>query len=132
LRQVLGDTVGQKGSNITTERMRFDFSFDRKMTDEEKQKVEDWVNDKIKMGLTVVRREMPLAEAEKLGAQMEFGAKYPEIVSVYFIEDKDGKAISKEFCGGPHVKNTRELGQFKIQKEEAVAAGIRRIKAILL
>jgi alanyl-tRNA synthetase len=132
LQAVVDKNIKQRGSNITEERLRMDFLCDHKLTDEEKQKVEDWVNDKIKMGLTVVRREMPLAEAEKLGAQMEFGAKYPEIVSVYFIEDKDGKAISKEFCGGPHVKNTRELGQFKIQKEEAVAAGIRRIKAILL
>ena len=74
---------------------------------------------------------MPLLEAEKLGAQMEFGTKYPEIVSVYFIEGKDGEIISKEFCGGPHVKNTSELGHFKIQKEEAVSAGVRRIKAIL-
>lgn len=132
LQAVVDKNIKQRGSNITEERLRMDFLCDHKLTDEEKQKVEDWVNEKIKMGLTVVRREMPLAEAEKLGAQMEFGAKYPEIVSVYFIEDKDGKAISKEFCGGPHVKNTRELGQFKIQKEEAVAAGIRRIKAILL
>ena len=86
---------------------------------------------------------MPLAEAEKLGAEMEFGAKYPDIVSVYFIEDKDGNPVSKEFCGGPHVKNTAELysssrensrdeGPFKIQKEEAVSAGVRRIKAVLL
>jgi alanyl-tRNA synthetase len=74
---------------------------------------------------------MPLEEAEKLGAEMEFGAKYPEIVSVYFIEDKNGQAISKEFCGGPHVKNTAELEHFKIQKEEAVSAGVRRIKAVL-
>ncbi len=74
---------------------------------------------------------MPLAEAEKIGAQMEFGAKYPDIVSVYFIEDKVGSAFSKEFCGGPHVVNTGELGHFKIQKEEAVAQGIRRIKGVL-
>ena len=96
------------------------------------RKVEDWVNDKIKKGLNVVRREMPLSEAQKLGAQMEFGAKYPEMVSVYFVEDQDGNIISKEFCGGPHVSNTGELGIFKIIKEEAVAAGIRRIKAMLL
>ena len=75
---------------------------------------------------------MPLGEAEKLGAEMEFGAKYPEVASLYFIEDNNGNAVSKEFCGGPHVSNTRELGVFKIQKEEAVAAGIRRIKAVLL
>ena len=80
----------------------------------------------------LVAQKMPLSEAEKLGAEMEFGAKYPETVSVYFIEDKKGNFISKEFCGGPHVSNTKELGQFKIQKEEAVAQGIRRIKAVLL
>ncbi len=132
LQAIVGPLIKQKGSNITEERLRIDFICDHKLTDEEKKKVEDWVNDKIKQGLEVVRREMPLVEAEKLGAEMEFGAKYPEMVSVYFIEDKDGKAISKEFCGGPHVKNTKELGIFKIQKEEAASAGIRRIKAILL
>ena len=131
-------TIKQRGSNITEERLRIDFLCDHKLTDEEKKGVEDWVNDKISQGLDVVRKEMPLSEAEKLGAQMEFGAKYPEIVSVYIIEDlpageagKNGNAISKEFCGGPHVLNTGELGHFKIQKEEAVAQGIRRIKAIL-
>ncbi|KKT00933.1 MAG: Alanine-tRNA ligase [Candidatus Nomurabacteria bacterium GW2011_GWF2_43_8] len=124
--------IKQRGSNITEERLRMDFLCDHKLTDEEKKKTEDWVNDKIKKGLNVVRREMPLAEAEKIGAEMEFGAKYPEIVSLYFIENEKGETISKEFCGGPHVRNTGELGQFKIQKEEAVAQGIRRIKAMLL
>jgi alanyl-tRNA synthetase len=132
LQSVLGKDVKQKGSNITEERLRMDFICDHKLTDEEKKKVEDFVNEKIQQKLEVVRREMPLKEAEKLGAEMEFGAKYPDIVSVYFIEDKDGNPISKEFCGGPHVKNTSELGHFKIQKEEAVSAGVRRIKAILL
>lgn len=132
LQAIVSPTIKQRGSNITEERLRIDFMCDHKLTDEEKKKVEDWVNDKIKRGLNVVRREMPLVEAEKLGAEMEFGAKYPDIVSIYFIEDKDGNIISKEFCGGPHVENTGELGTFKIQKEEAVAAGIRRIKAILL
>jgi alanyl-tRNA synthetase len=132
LQEVLGSTVHQKGSNITEERLRIDFVFDRKMTDEEKQKVEDLVNQKIKENLAVVRREMPFIEAEKIGAEMEFGAKYPENVSVYFIEDKEGSIFSKEFCGGPHVKNTGELGVFKIQKEEASSAGVRRIKAVLL
>jgi len=142
LKAIVGPEVKQKGSNITEERLRMDFLCDHKLTDEEKKKVEDWVNDKIKKGLNVVRKEMPLAEAQKLGAQMEFGAKYPEMVSVYFIEDEKGNPISKEFCGGPHVKNTAELyfssreqsrdhGPFKILKEEAVAAGIRRIKAAL-
>jgi alanyl-tRNA synthetase len=132
LQAIVNKNIKQRGSNITEERLRIDFLCDHKLTDEEKQKVEAWVNDKIKQSLNVVRREMPLAEAEKVGAEMEFGAKYPAVVSLYFIEDKNGNPISKEFCGGPHVKNTSELGTFKIQKEEAVAQGIRRIKAVLL
>ncbi len=131
LQQVLGKEVKQRGSNITEERLRMDFSFDRKMTDEEKKQVEEIVNKEIQAGLTVVRREMSRDEAEKIGAEMEFGAKYPETVSVYFIEDAQGHAISKEFCGGPHVSNTKEIGVFKIQKEEASSAGVRRIKAVV-
>ena len=146
LQAVVSPKIKQRGSNITEERLRMDFSFERKLTEEEKRKVEDWVNNEIKLGLDVVRREMPLAEAEKIGAEMEFGAKYPDIVSVYFIGGKrsDLKGaqgltfgsrndfVSMEFCGGPHVSNTSELGSFKIQKEEAVAQGIRRIKAVLV
>ena len=132
LQEILDKEIKQKGSNITEERLRLDFSFERKVTEEEKKKLEDWVNDKIEKDLNVIRREMSLTEAEKIGAQMEFGAKYGNVVSVYFIEDKEGNIVSKEFCGGPHVTNTKELGKFKIQKEEAVAAGIRRIKAVLL
>jgi len=143
LQAIVDKNIKQRGSNITEERLRIDFLCDHKLTDDEKQKVEDWVNDKIKKKLNIVRREMLLAEAEKIGAEMEFGTKYPEKVSVYFIEDDKGNAISKEFCGGPHVKNTAELcsssraqsrdsGPFKINKEEAVSAGIRRIKAALL
>jgi alanyl-tRNA synthetase len=132
LKAIVDKNIKQRGSNITEERLRMDFLCDHKLTDEEKKKVEEWVNDKIKLGLDVVRKELPIAEAEKIGAEMEFGAKYPEIVSVYFIEDKDGNPISKEFCGGPHVVNTKELGTFKILKEEAVAQGIRRIKAVLI
>lgn len=131
LQTIVNPNIKQKGSNITEERLRMDFICDHKLTDEEKNKVETWVNDRIKENLSVIRREMPLEEAQKIGAQMEFGAKYPEIVSIYFIEDINDNPISKEFCGGPHVSNTSELGHFKIQKEEAVAAGIRRIKAIL-
>lgn len=131
LQTVLGKSVHQKGSNITEERLRIDFAFDRKMTDEEKKQVEDIVNEKIKAGLNVIRREMPKEEAMELGAEMEFGAKYADIVSVYFIEDKEGSIFSKEFCGGPHVANTSELGHFKLLKEEAVSAGVRRIKAVL-
>ncbi|MEK7175933.1 MAG: alanine--tRNA ligase-related protein, partial [Patescibacteria group bacterium] len=127
LHDVLGDEVMQKGSNITPERLRFDFSFPRKMTEEEKRDVEKIVNDKIKASLPVKKVIMSKAEAEKTGARMFFGEKYPDEVSVYFIGD-----YSKEFCGGPHVENTGVLGEFKIIKEEAVAAGIRRIKAVLL
>ncbi len=131
LQQVLGSTVKQRGSNITEERLRMDFSFDRKMTDEEKAEVEKIVNEKIKESLPVVCKQMKREEAESLGAQMEFGTKYPDIVSVYLIGGEAMDAFSKEFCGGPHVTNTNELGKFKIQKEEAVSQGVRRIKAIL-
>ena len=131
LQELFGKSVKQKGSNINSERLRIDFSFDRKITDEEKKKVEGIVNKKIKDGLLVVKREMPLKEAEKIGAEMEFGVKYGNTVSVHFIEDKNGKAFSKEFCGGPHVNNTSALGEFKIIKEEASSQGVRRIKAIL-
>lgn len=131
LQQVLGPEVKQRGSNITEERLRIDFSFDRKMTDEEKQKVEEIVNDAIGRDLKVMRKEMSKTEAENLGAQMEFGAKYGDVVTVYFIEDEKGLAFSKEFCGGPHVEHTGALGHFKIQKEEASSAGVRRIKGVL-
>lgn len=131
LQEVVNPDIKQRGSNITGERMRMDFSFDRKLTDEEKQQVEDLVNEKIQAGLNVVQREMPLEEAVEIGAEMEFGTKYPDNVSVYFIEDADGDIFSKEFCGGPHVENTADLGHFKIKKEKASSAGVRRIKAIL-
>ena len=131
LRDILGKEVGQKGSNITAERLRFDFTFPRKMTDEEKKKVEDIVNEKIKAALPMNKIILPKAEAEKTGALHFFGDKYGDQVSVYFIGDSLDTAYSKEFCGGPHVSNTSELGIFKIQKEEAVSAGVRRIKAIL-
>lgn len=132
LQEVLGREVKQRGSNITEERLRIDFLFDRKMTDEEKEKVEYLVNQKIKENLSVEHLELLKTEAEALGAEMEFGTKYPEKVSVYVIKNNDGTYFSKEFCGGPHVSKTGELGVFKIQKEEAVAQGIRRIKAILV
>ncbi len=131
LQNIVGKEVKQRGSNITEERLRIDFLCDHKLTDEEKKKTEEWVNDKISKGLNVIRREMSRDEAIKIGAEMEFGAKYAEMVSVYFIEDEQGNVVSKEFCGGPHVSNTKELGQFKILKEEAVAQGIRRIKATI-
>ncbi len=131
LRQVLGDHVSQKGSNITTERLRFDFTHNAKMTDDEKKKVEDIVNEQIKASLPVQMIVLPKAEAEKTGALHFFGDKYGDQVQVYFIGDSLESAFSKEFCGGPHVTNTSELGVFKIQKEEAVSQGVRRIKAIL-
>jgi len=130
LRETLNNNIVQKGSNINPERLRFDFNFDRKLTDDEKKKIQDWVNNIIKKSLPVTKQEMPLKQAIKSGAQAEFGAKYPEKVSVYTIMDKD-KVISKEICTGPHIKNTKELGKFKIKKEESSAAGIRRIKGIL-
>ena len=126
LKVVVGKNVHQKGSNITSERMRFDFSCDHKLTDEEKQKTEDLVNQWINEGLDVTITEMSKEEALKSGAECMFIEKYPDIVTVYSIGD-----ISKELCGGPHVKNTSELGKFKIIKEEASSAGVRRIKAIL-
>ena len=126
LKQVLGPHVHQKGSNITAERMRFDFSHDAKMTDEEKQKVEELVNEYIKMAIPVERLEMKKEDALKLGAEAMFVEKYGEVVSVYKIGD-----VSMELCGGPHVSNTSELGTFKIKKEESSSAGVRRIKAVL-
>ncbi|GMQ94962.1 MAG: alanine--tRNA ligase [Patescibacteria group bacterium] len=126
LRDVLGESVEQKGSNITTERLRFDFAHPQKMTDEEKQAVEDLVNKKMKENLPVKMEEMTVAEAREQGALGVFGDKYGEKVKVYSIGD-----FSKEICGGPHVENTSELGRFKIKKEESVSAGVRRIKAVL-
>lgn len=130
LRKVLGDHVIQKGSNITAERLRFDFAHQEKMTDEEKKKVEDMVNQAIKDKLNVSCEEMTLDEAREKGAHGIFDAKYGEKVSIYTIGDEK-LYFSKEICGGPHVKNTAELGQFKIQKEESSSSGVRRIKAIL-
>jgi alanyl-tRNA synthetase len=126
LRRVLGEHVEQKGSNITPERLRFDFSHPEKMTDEQKREVEDLVNEKIEEALEVSWEEMSLEDARKAGALGVFGEKYADIVKVYSVGD-----FSKEICGGPHVENTKELGKFKIKKEESVSAGVRRIKAIL-
>ncbi len=126
LKQVLGPDTHQRGSNITVDRMRFDFNCDHKMTDEEKQKTENLVNQWIKEAIPVTVEEMTKDEAVKSGAECMFIEKYPDRVTVYSIGD-----VSKELCGGPHVKNTSELGTFKIKKEEASSAGIRRIKAIL-
>ena len=126
LKVVLGDHVHQKGSNITAEKMRFDFSHGSKMTDEEKKKTEDLVNEYISQNLPVEKMEMKKEDALKLGAEAMFIEKYGDIVTVYKIGD-----VSLELCGGPHVSSTGELGHFKIVKEEASSSGVRRIKAIL-
>jgi len=127
LRKVLKNKeIKQKGSNITPERLRYDFNFDRKLTDEELKAVEDEINDKIDRAIEIKKEEMETDKAIASGAQSEFGAKYPAKVSVYSVG-----AYTKDICMGPHVKNTKELGKFKIIKEESSAAGIRRIKAIL-
>ena len=126
LKVVLGPDVHQRGSNITAERMRFDFNCDHKLSDEEKEKIENLVNTWIKESIPVTSEEMNKDEAIKSGAECMFIEKYPDIVTVYSIGN-----VSKELCGGPHVKNTSELGHFKIKKEEASSAGVRRIKAIL-
>ncbi len=134
LRQVLGEHVAQKGSNITAERLRFDFSHPEKLTDEQKQQVEDLVNEAIKKNLPVDCDEMSLDEAKKKGAMGVFESKYGERVKVYTIKipsTGSGQVFSKEICGGPHVKSTGELGHFKIVKQEASSAGVRRIKAVL-
>ena len=126
LKAIISKDIHQKGSNITTERMRFDFSCDHKLTDEEKQKVENLVNEWIKQDLPVTVQTMKKEDAVKSGAECMFIEKYPDEVTVYTIGE-----ISKEICGGPHVTHTGELGKFKIKKEEASSAGIRRIKAVL-
>jgi alanyl-tRNA synthetase len=136
LRQVLGEHVLQKGSNITSERLRFDFSHGEKMTDEQKAQVEKIINDVIAADLPVHREEVSYEEARARGAIGVFDAKYDATVSIYTIGSQTGKRgeanlFSMEFCGGPHVTNTGVLGHFKIQKEEAVSAGVRRIKAVL-
>jgi alanyl-tRNA synthetase len=143
LQKVLGDDVHQRGSNITSERLRIDFSFGRKMTPEEISQVEKIVDELIWQDLPVTRTVMPRAEAEKLGAEMEFGATYPDMVSVYSVGPAHAtsdapdipNAFSLEFCGGPHVTNTRQIHEgdmhFKILKEEASSAGVRRIKAVM-
>ena len=126
IKKVIGKDAHQRGSNITVDRMRFDFNCDHKLTDEEKKKIEDLVNEWIKEGLPVTKEEMKKEDAIKSGAECMFIEKYPDIVTVYTIGD-----VSKELCGGPHVKNTSELGTFKIKKEESSSSGVRRIKAVL-
>ena len=134
LRKVLGDHVFQKGSNITDQRARFDFSHDEKMTDEEKQAVEEYVNQAIEANASVRIEEMAKVEAQELGVVGSFWEKYPDLVKVYVIEDDQGNLWSKELCGGPHTESTADLsqfGKFKIKKEQSSSSGVRRIKAVL-
>jgi alanyl-tRNA synthetase len=131
LRNVLGDHVVQRGSNITNERMRFDFSHHAKMTPEEIKAVEDMVNDAIAKDYPVTWEEMNTTGAFEVGALGAFGDKYGDRVKVYTVGDKDGDWYSKEICGGPHVEHTGEIGTFKIKKEESSSAGVRRIKAVI-
>jgi alanyl-tRNA synthetase len=130
LRKVLGDHVEQKGSNITAERLRFDFSHPNKLTEEEIKKIEGIVNEAIKNGLPVTFEEMSLEDAKKQGATGVFESRYGEKVKVYTIGEKDN-FVSKEICGGPHLKSTGDLGHFKITKEESSGSGIRRVKSVL-
>lgn len=132
LRKVLGNHVHQAGSNITTERLRFDFTHGEKMTDEQKKAVEDYVNNAIKIGFTTTISNMPKDEAKATGVEGSFWEKYPDIVKVYTMAGNDGTIYSRELCGGPHVENSENMGIFKIQKEESSSAGVRRIKAVLV
>ena len=140
LQDVLGTHVKQRGSNITSERLRFDFAHDEKMTEEQKAEVEKLVNERIKMNLPVHKTTMSKEKAEQLGAEQEFGQKYSDTVNVYSVGPKDAtpedpkfeEAVSLEFCGGPHVSNTEEIaGTFRILKEQSSSAGIRRIRGVL-
>lgn len=132
LQKLIDKNIVQKGSNITAERLRMDFNFDRKLTDEEVSKVEELINEKIGEDLKVTKEIMPKEKAEKIGAQMEFAKKYPDQVSVYFVGDIDSP-FSLEFCGGPHVSHLSELGgRVKIIKQESAGSGIRRVYAQII
>lgn len=126
LRQTLGDHVHQRGSNITEDRLRFDFAHTGSLTDLERERVENLVNQWIREDLEVTRRTMPREEAEALGAEHEFGAKYPDQVSVYLIGE-----VSKEFCAGPHIEHTAAIGRFHITKQQSVGSGVRRLRAVV-
>ena len=132
LRKVLGDGVHQAGSNITAERLRFDFTHTEKMTPEQIQEVEKYVNEAIESGLTVTISNMDKTEAKNSGVEGAFWEKYPDIVKVYSMVGANGVTYSRELCGGPHVENSAEMGRFKISKEESSSAGVRRIKAVLV
>ncbi len=131
LRKVLGSGVHQAGSNITAERLRFDFTHPEKMTPEQILAVENYVNEAISSGLVVTMTNMDKTEAKDSGVEWAFWEKYPDIVKVYFMVGADGVTYSRELCGGPHVENSKEMGKFKIVKEESSSSGVRRIKAVL-
>jgi alanyl-tRNA synthetase len=132
LQEVLGENIHQAGSNITAERLRFDFNYEEKVSRENLDKIEQFVNDAIQAQAEMVLTEMNKNDAKAQGVEGSFWEKYPDIVKVFSFTDKQGKTWSKELCGGPHVANTKELGTFKIKKEQASSRGIRRIKAILI
>ncbi len=130
LKKFIDKKIQQKGSNITPERLRFDFNFERRLNEEEVEEIENWINKIISKGLKIEREEMSLEKARESKAEGVFNEKYGEKVSVYTI--KDGKKlISREICAGPHASNTKELGEFKIYKQESPGKGLRRIKAKL-
>ncbi|MFA6090438.1 MAG: alanine--tRNA ligase [Candidatus Gracilibacteria bacterium] len=132
LRKVLGDHIHQAGSNITTERLRFDFTHTEKVTPEQLKAVEEYVNSAIQAGATMVMKEVPKEEARASGVVGSFWEKYPDIVKVYTLSGSDGTVFTRELCGGPHIETTAQMGTFKIQKEEASSSGVRRIKAVLV
>lgn len=131
LREVLGDHVHQKGSNITSERLRFDFNHDEKLTPEQIAQVEKYVNDAIASKAVTYTSELPKNEAKESGVEGNFWDKYPDVVKVYTIKDNEGKVWSREVCGGPHVEDTTKLGKFRIKKEQSSSAGVRRIKGVI-
>lgn len=131
LREVLGNHVHQKGSNITSERLRFDFSHDEKLTPEQITQVEKYVNDAISSKAVIYTSELPKKEAKEIGVEGNFWDKYPDIVKVYTMKDNEGKVWSREVCGGPHVEDTTKLGKFSIIKEQSCSAGVRRIKGVI-
>ena len=131
LRKVLGDQVMQKGQNISSKRSRFDFNHNTKLTEKELEKVESLINEIIDKDLQVNKKEMKISEAEKTGAIHAFGEKYGDEVNVYFVGEDLKKAFSKEFCGGPHVSRTSEIGRVKIKKQDKIGANTVRIYLVL-
>ncbi len=131
LREMFGDSVKQMGSAITTEKARFDITKDERLTDEEVLEVEKRVQQAIDLQLTVEKREMTEQEARELGAVGLFGEKYGDIVTVYTVVDKNGEVYSREFCGGPHVANTKEIGQFNIIRQKSIGQGLKRIEFVV-